>query len=431
MPCFSARPERGRICISNPGGISTRRPRRHERAVHPVEHDARLAILGAQVGADVGAGRACGLIGRHGPSPLRMSAPRAPLSRENPDAWRAHASASADAGGRAAGRPRPCPSAASSSAPAAVIRVTAFSAPPMIPVSGRHVVRHDPVAALAGPLGGGIGHHVVGLGGEADDKARARPSLPATVARMSGFSRELQHRRRAGAVLLDLPVRGIGHPPVGDGGGEDRGIGGQGRLDRVQHLRRGLDRNDPHARRRRHAAGPVTKVTCAPSAASAAAMRRTLRARRAVGDVAHRVDRLVRRARGDEDVAAPSTGRRPAPPRSRPRSRAVRPSAPVRTRRRPCRPRSGRQPDIPSPRRVARLRRVAGWFHIRTFIAGAISTALVGGQQQRRGQIIGPALPPSSPSDRPSPAPRRSDRPRATARCGPSRPRRSGRTGRV
>ena len=94
---------------------------------------------------------------------------------------------------------------------------------------------------------------------------------------------------------------------------------------------------------------------------------------------------------------------------------------------------AGVRPDEPARRRsrsLATLRRVAGWAHIIGFIAGATSTGLSVASSSGGGQIVGQAMSPSSPSDRRWPAPRPRGRPRATAGYGPSRPRRSARTGR-
>ncbi len=100
----------------------------------------------------------------------------------------------------AAAPPRPCPCAASPRRPSAVISVTAFSVPPMIPVAGRDVVGDDPVAALARAAWRvALRDHVVGLGGEAHHQPR--PPL--------GHPRD---RGQDVGVLGEVPARG-GRPP--------------------------------------------------------------------------------------------------------------------------------------------------------------------------------------------------------------------------
>ena len=52
-------------------------------------------------------------------------------------------------------------------------------------------------------------------------------------------------------------------------------------------------------------------------------------------------------------------------------------------------PSSGPTKRMPSARSVARFRCVAGCSHMRTFMAGATSTRLVGGEQDGGGEIVG------------------------------------------
>ena len=97
----------------------------------------------------------------------------------------------------------------------------------------------------------------------------------------------------------------------------------------------------------------------------------------AVGDVAHRIDRLMRRAAGDQRVP-PGQRPRPAPaaPRSPPGSPAVRPAGRGRIRCRPSRPRPAPRRGCRATRSSAMLACVAACSHMRTFIAGATSTGL-------------------------------------------------------
>ena len=93
------------------------------------------------------------------------------------------------------------------------------------------------------------------------------------VARMSGLATSSSAGGAAPGSFLILPADGTGHPPVGNRGGEDRDIGRQRRLARVQHLLRAFDMRDRrHRPDRAPHTGPLTSVTRAPSAASAAAI---------------------------------------------------------------------------------------------------------------------------------------------------------------
>ena len=127
--------------------------------------------------------------------------------------------------------------------------------------------------------------------------------------------------------------------------------------------------------------GPETSVTAAPAAAAARRDGMALPAGGAVGDVAHRIDRLVRRAGGDEHALAGERAlrarlrRAEEPLERRRRSRAARPCGRGRTR-------LGHRAVVRADdrdavaRSVARLRCVAGCSHMRTFMAGAIRTGV-------------------------------------------------------
>ena len=98
-------------------------------------------------------------------------------------------------------------------------------------------------------------------------------------------------------ALLDLLVRRIGDAPVGDGGGEDGDVAGQLLFAGVSICTARFDRHHLHARRHRqddrardqHRLGAQRHGRLGDGIA--------LLARGMVGDVAHRIDRLARRAR--------------------------------------------------------------------------------------------------------------------------------------
>ena len=110
----------------------------------------------------------------------------------------------------------------------------------------RHIVGNDPVAALLGKLGLGVGNDIVGLGGEANDQRRPADLRCAMMERISGFSTSsMVGARPCFLILLWLsPAR----TPIGDGGGKDSDIHRQRPLDRGQHLPRGFDIAPPARR---------------------------------------------------------------------------------------------------------------------------------------------------------------------------------------
>ena len=252
----------------------------------------------------------------------------------------------------------------------------------------------------------------------------------AMVARMSGIRHQFQRRRRGAGQLLDLARGGARDAPIGNRGGEHRDIGRQRRLAGVQHLLRAF-----HALHR-DAGGIGHRYRSADQRHARAQFgerrgdRMALPSAGAVGDVAHRIDRLVRRSAGDQRVA----------PGQRPRRRQQRLD------RRQDRRRFGeparaefvaghralvRPDDMDAARGQQRHVRHASP-HAATCARSSParpapacrSPAAASRQDRPRGP------PPSSPGCRPRPAPPRRGRRCAKAGCAPSRFRRSARTGR-
>ena len=111
-----------------------------------------------------------------------------------------------------------------------------------------------------------------------------------------GIFDQLQ-RRHAAPSLLQFLLALVRDAPVGDGGGEDRDVGGQRGFHRRQHLARGF-----HMRHRD--AGGIVELDRAGNQRDVGAGGRcgggngkALLAGGAVGDVAHGIDRLMGRAR--------------------------------------------------------------------------------------------------------------------------------------
>ena len=266
--------------------------------------------------------------------------------------------------------------------------------------------------------------------------SRGRPLLRcAIVARMSGFSTSASVGAPP-ALLLDLLLAfGCVDAPVGDGGGEHRDIGRQA----PARPRRSISR----------AVSTLTTVTPGGSGTfdrpghqrhvGAGGRRRrgdgvALLAGRAVGDVAHRIDRLVRRARRDEHALARERPRSPACASMASAAATISSGSAMRPT--PASPRSAISPAFGPTTRDAvgdELREIA--LRRRMLPHARVHRRRdqhrpVGREQHGGGEIVGMAAAPSSPSGRRSPARPRSDRSRAPAGYGRRRIRSRDRTGR-
>jgi hypothetical protein len=103
------------------------------------------------------------------------------------------------------------------------------------------------------------------------------------------------------AVFLDLLRRPL-HAPVGDGSDHDRGIGGEGGVDRGGHIACRLYINACHARRGVECHGASDQRNPRTLGCKCGGYGETLFARGAICDVADGIDRLMRRSGGDDDV---------------------------------------------------------------------------------------------------------------------------------
>ena len=226
----------------------------------------------------------------------------------------------------------------------------------------RHVVGEDPVAAFLRELACGRSPRRSGF------PRRSRPPAPAASTCAAPSSRGCRgSRASASSGVPPAPFlifcRGFSRrSPVRYGRGEHRDVGRQRRLDRAQHVARGLDLDHAHARRIGHVHRPRHQRHLRARRRRGRSDGMALLAGRAVGDVAHRIDRLVRRPRrhqhalaGERAALAPSTTRAPLP-----RSRAAPPCGRARLRSPPpSRRRSARPRATPSAISVARLRFVS------------------------------------------------------------------------
>ena len=122
-------------------------------------------------------------------------------------------------------------------------------------------------------------------------------------ARMSGFSVEAQ-QWRAAAVFFQLVPGDAFDPPVGDRGGHHRDIDRERGLAGGQHLRRGLDRHQLYPGRGRLLRRTRNQHRLGAERGERGRDRMALLARGMVGDIAHRVDRLARRAAGDQGATS-------------------------------------------------------------------------------------------------------------------------------
>ena len=111
----------------------------------------------------------------------------------------------------------------------------------MAPVPGPDVVGDDPVGSLARALGDGVLDQILGLGGKADDEARAlRPGLRDRGENVR-VERQREHGLGALVRLLELLRRIVGRAPIGDSSGANRDVGGERGLHGGQHLMRRVD----------------------------------------------------------------------------------------------------------------------------------------------------------------------------------------------
>ena len=283
-----------------------------------------------------------------------------------------------------------------SSTPSAVIRCTAFSSPPMMPVAGRHVVGDDPVGVLARALGAARWPS-----GRRSRRRSRRPGAAAAgpAARWwrgcPGLGTSSSAGGAAPGSFLILPGRAPATLPVGDGGGEDRDVGRQRRLAGVQHL---LRRFRPDAPRTPAGSGDGDRPADQGDAGAQRGQRRgdgmALPARRS-GWRCSAPDRSAR-ASGPLVTSAwrPASGRgrRRAAPRSAARI-AGGSDMPAGAEFVAGHRALVRADDVDAARGQQRrcCAAVAACCHMRTFIAGATSTGLSVASSTRRGEIAGQA----------------------------------------
>ena len=210
-------------------------------------------------------------------------------------------------------------------------------------------------------------------------RGRARPA--ARARQDVGIFHQRDRRRHRARGFLDLLLAAIVGPPVGHRRREDRDVGRQRRLAGRQHLARRLDAMQPDAGGRREIDRPGDQHRLGA---------RARQRRRRWHSPACREERLAMKRTGSIGSLRGSGGDQHPPAGQAVRAggakccfdgrkdlQPARPSGPGRTRRRPSRRSLGPTSSTPSASRLRRLRWVAGVLsHIRTFIAGAISTGL-------------------------------------------------------
>jgi hypothetical protein len=442
IPCFGPGPSAGGSAShtppgSPPAGRSGRSPAPSAASTRPAS-----ARLGREVGAKVRPRRPRSLIGGQGQAPVgpvfpqhlhdrphalwpfpRRSAfapaqPPVPIfPRENPTA---QASASAircrqSPRHRVLGHPRPGLGPGGN-------QHHRVLGPAHDPVAGRHIIGHDPVTALARPLGRGMGDHIsVSAAKPTTSRGRCAPSTPSPECR--------------GSRQTPAPGRGPSHPSSSSAppalatrqsataAAITAASAGKAACTAAS-ICAAVSTRTTVTPGRRHLAGPVTKVTRAPD--RAAPPQSPCPARPRTGWRYSAPDQSVHASDPRSPAhAAPPAARRPArldAAATISSGSAIRPS--------PASPQaiSPRFGPTKAPRRPAstpRLRRVAGCAHIRTGSSPAPSApASVASSTAEARSSASP--PPSSPSDRPSPGPPPPGRP--TARIWPAKARRSGRT---
>ena len=210
----------------------------------------------------------------------------------------------------------------------------------------------------------------------------------ATAARMSGFSVSSKLGSSRPRRLLDLLRRDLRRPPVGHcGRGHEHVVPGRQRTSRRRASAARCARRCESPRAAWPGHRPGHQRHARTGLERGARNGKAHLAARQVGDAAHRVDRLVGRAR-----RSPAPTGRPAPWAGRTRSgrRAVRRASSMRPS--PISPHAwspaaGPSTMAPSAITCATLRCVAGWAHISRFIAGATSNGHVAIGRARQARL--------------------------------------------
>ena len=165
-----------------------------------------------------------------------------------------------------------------------------------------NIIGDDPVDALALALLAGIADDIVGFRSKADQQFGAVRAGGDAGQNIGIFSKD--QRRRRGAAFLDLVPDIITRAPVGDGGDHDRDIARQGGFHRIGHVLRAADIDAVDAQRRAQIdrAGHQRDPCSGSSSRSGDGI--ALLAGRTVGEIAHRINRLMRRPGGDKHMFA-------------------------------------------------------------------------------------------------------------------------------
>ena len=157
--------------------------------------------------------------------------------------------------------------------PAAVNRWTVLSSPPMMPVAGETSLATIQSAFLRARLAAALVAEVVGFGGEADDQARdgavpGRRSWPGC----RGWAPGPALGGGAPGAFLILPVAAVATRQSATAAAQHGDIGRQRGRQASSICRAVSTRIDGDAGGSGSATGPLTRVTRAPRAASAAAI---------------------------------------------------------------------------------------------------------------------------------------------------------------
>ena len=219
---------------------------------------------------------------------------------------------------------------------------------------------------------------LLGFGGKADDQHRpvvAPARRPSRGCRGSPPGAATAAPCRSSLISAPRPL----DPPVGDSGGHTATSTGSAASLAASICRRGLDRDERHARPGRLLGRAGNQHGRGAACRQRGGDRVPLLARGMVRNVAHRVDRLAGRAAGDQRPP-PASGNAESAVTERARSRQeflpARPCGRTRPRRRPVSPAPGPTCDTPRCFRTSEIRLGRRVRPHLAFIAGAISTGL-------------------------------------------------------
>src|SRR4029079_13234461 len=167
----------------------------------------------------------------------------------------------------------------------------------------------NPVATFLGELRLGIRRNILGFSGKSDHQVGPLRFSLGDRCKDVRILDQWQLRRGFAGLFLELLLGGIGHTPVCDRGSEDRDVGRQRTLDRIKHFTGAFNFDYLESVWISHLHRSAYQRDVGAGGSSCGGDCMTLLARRAVSDIAHRVNRLLRRGRCPQHPSSPDPAR--------------------------------------------------------------------------------------------------------------------------